>query len=79
MEALAIEAAIEAAIKIVTFIGNSVGNQQVVSDIITEQLKTGGQWTDENRQKVRDMVAAQKEYARKQLEAGPDEIDIPTP
>lgn len=80
MDPLTIEAAIEAAIKLATFIGNAVGNQQAVSDLIAGRLASGSdKWTAEDKKKIKDLVAAQKEYARKQLETDDDPASTTTP
>lgn len=59
---------IDRAIALITGLLNMFGAGQVVSDIIAKRISEGGRdWTDAERQAVRDDLAKNKAYAQAQL------------
>lgn len=64
MDEILIAQGIDAAVKLITLWVNSTGAQTAVSAIIAARVADGGRdWTDAERQSVKDAVAAAKAYA----------------
>lgn len=64
MDEVLIAKGIDAAVQLVTLWINSTGAQSAVSAIIAARVADGGRdWTDAERQSIKDAVAQSKAYA----------------